>query len=57
MPKCSYCNEVVTKAQINNRVGEKIMCNFCTDDLEGGAAAEMGVEDYYEMTGDLPGDK
>ena len=31
-------------------------CYVCADNLARDAAREMGVEEYYDMTGELPGD-
>ncbi len=61
MDNCKSCSAPVP-------VGQKY-CSMCVGDVDHGndghyarameedAAREMGCDDYYFMTGDLPGDK
>ena len=49
--KCRLCGRWFT-----SKVGEPI-CDNCAEAVEEDAAADMGCEDYYAMTGKLPGDK
>ena len=48
MKKCSDCGRMVEN--------DETYCHVCLDNLERDAAREMGVEEYYDMTGKLPGD-
>lgn len=51
MEKCIMCGD-----DFKPKSGENA-CSDCADAVMEEVAAEYGCEDYYAMTGDLPGDK
>tara|TARA_Y100000031_G_C8162607_1_gene357765 strand:- start:604 stop:762 length:159 start_codon:yes stop_codon:yes gene_type:complete len=52
MKKCKFCGK-----NFKPQIVEQNVCEQCGEDLERDAAREMGCEDYYDATGELPGDK